>query len=681
MPRTPTAIATHNNSGHCGNGVCQTSQSETCNSCSADCGTCTVPTSTPIPPQPTQAPISTPTAKPTSITQPTATSVPNQPVSTTVPGQPAATSTPTNNSSGPTESTTSQNEATGIVPVYPQVTLTSIPKSPTNDTTLSFSGSTSISSGSVALIEYSINNGSGWTVANKLEDSFSFTTPRLSEGIYTVKLRAKSSVGEYTQPENHAQTNITVVTTPPSVVVDEFSENPSKNQTPIVGGRATSTLAQISKVEISIDGGKTWSPTSFSNGRFHFQTKKLEDNNYKIIARALDAAGNTGKSDEKILIIDTIPPIIGGSMLAIGPQVLNPDESGIVRVVAGSKISLTLSMRGGTTTANILSDSSQFKLNQIPGTHLWSAQLDFKEEGIKTVSVSAIDGANNNTTRELQRIIVENYGSVTDKKHDIKIENAEVSLFFYDPLSKAWILWQAESYGQKNPQKTDKNGHYSFIVPPGKYYLETKSPVFRTSQSKILNLNKTTILNFDFLLNSNPSLQLDLPVVGGVNIALPYLSPDTQEIVPKKNSISNYTEETLPMGALIPEFSLPDTNNKQIALSSFKGKNLLLTFFAPWSDPSKEQMRALSELNKELKADESMVGINLQDSTAVTDIFMRRGGYSFPVVSDRNGDTASLYQITVLPQHFLVDKDGKIQEVHIGVLEKNELLEKLRARE
>ncbi len=670
------ATATHSNSAHCGNGVCQTSLSETCNSCSADCGACSVPTS---PPQPT-SPV--PTQPPAS--QPTATPAPNQPASTIVPGQPAATSAPSNNSSGSNESTPSQNEPVGTITAYPKVSLTSIPRSPTNDTTLSFSGNASISSGSISLIEYSLNNGSSWVAAGRSGNSFSFTTPGVNEGIYTVRVRAKSSVGEYTQSENHAQANITVVTTLPSVVLDEFPENPSRNQTPIISGRATSRLTQIRRAEISIDGGGTWSPTSLTNGRFQFQTKRLDDNNYKIKVRATDTADNVGTSAERTLIIDTIPPIIGGSMIAIGPQVLSPDKSGIVHVVAGSKVTLTLSMRGGTTAASVLSDSSEFKFNQIPGTHLWSTTINFENEGVKAISISAIDGADNKTVRKLQTIIVENYGVVADRKQNSAVENAEVSLYFYDPQSKSWVLWQADSYGQKNQQKTDKDGHYSFMAPPGKYYLETKSPLFRTSQSKILNLTETTILNFDFLLNHNPALQLKLPILGDLNLALPFVSPDTQEMVSKSksdNSVLENSQESLPIGAIVPEFSLPDITNKQVSLSSYRGKKALLTFFAPWSDPSKEQMSALSQANKELDADESILGINLQESTAITDIFMRRGGYSFPAVADRNGDTSSLFQITVLPQHFLIDKNGKISQIHTGVLGKNDLLEKLRATE
>ncbi len=677
--------ATHNNSGHCGNGVCQASQSETCNTCSADCGACSVPTPTPPPvSQPTPTPvIAAPTNPPSNPTQTTtATTAPGQPTATTVPGQPASANAP----AGSNSTSPSSNEPSGTNTFYPNISLTSIPQSPTNDTTLFFSGNTSITSGSIAQVEYSLDNGSSWVNTNRSGNSFSFTTQSLREGAYAIKVRAKSSAGTYTQAANYAQANILIATTPPKLLLNAFSENPSKNQTPLISGSVNSAFAQIRNVEITTDGGITWSDASFTNGRFQFQTKKLEDNNYNVRTRAADTAGNIGQSDEKILIIDTIPPVIGGTMIAIGPQVLSPDKDGIIRIVAGSKITLTLSMRGGTTAATVLSDMSEFKLKQIPGTHLWSSTLNFENEGLKSISISAIDGANNRTTRNLQKIIVENFGIVTDKKRNDTIENAHVSLYFYDQQSKLWVLWQAESYGQKNPQTTDTDGYYSFMAPPGKYYLETRSPLFRTSQTKILDLKETTILNSNFLLNPSPTLLLDIPIIGKLNLSNPFIPPDTQDTKSGDQSdnvsVSQLVKESLPIGSIMPEFSLPDRNNKQVTSQSLRGKKLLLTFFAPWSDPSKEQLRSLSELTKELNpSNETMLGINLQDSIAVTDIFMRRGGYSFPVVADRNGDTASTFRIAVLPQHVIIDKDGVVRSVHTGVLGKKDLLEKLKTTE
>lgn len=648
----------------CGNGVCQSSQNETCSTCPADCGVCSVPTPTPAP---TSPPAPTNTPAPTN---------PPGPTSTPAPGQP--TPTPTSDSSNSSSSSTSSN-STPAVTYYPSVTLNTYSPNPTNKVPLTLSGKTSIEQGNITLVEYTITDGADWTTAQLSNGNFTFTTPNLAEGGYTIKVRAKSEAGVYTKSESYASSTVTIVTTPPKVSLDKISPNPTKNQTPAISGKAASSLVAISKVEVSIDG-KSWQVAKQSGNTFTIVLNKLEDGNYPIKARAFDSAGNVGQSETQTLIIDTIPPIIGGAMQALGPQLLTPDSRGVIKIVAGTPVILALSMKGGVTEAKVETGDGTFDLKPQADSHLWFGDLKLDKGGEKQLKIIAVDGAGNSTERNLNTVLVEDFGKVIDKQTQKAVEEAKVSVYFFETQSKQWILWEGVSYGQNNPQKTNIDGTYSFMVPAGRYYIEVSALGYHSVQSEILNLSQTSILNYKFPLSSKPNLTLHLPFIGRVVLAIPSLIPETLNTGSLTQPALKHIDldQTLSPGTPVPNLVLPNLSNEEISLSALKGKSVLLSFISPWSSQSLEQAAILSEISGNLPEGQSILVVSLQESIPTTETFMKRGKYKFPVVVDKDGQTAANYKITLLPQHFFIDKDGKLQDVHIGVLSKSEILEKLK---
>lgn len=602
---------------------------------------------------------------------PTPTSVPGAtPTPTPIPGQ--ATPTPT-----PGASSTSST-------YYPSVALASF-SSPTNKTSLSFSGTASIQQGTISLVEYSITDGASWAQAqptdgnfNGKDELFTFTIPNLAEGKYTVKVRAKSGAGVFTQSGSYASQTVIIATTPPQVTLDKISPNPTKNQTPTLTGRVATKLADVARVEVSLNNGKSWQIARQFGNTFSITFGKLEDGNYPVIARAIDGAGNIGQSGMQTLIIDTIPPIIGGGMLSLGPQILTPDRNGTVPIVAGADTTIAMSMKGGVTEAVIKTGSDVFKLSPKVGTNIWTGEIKFSNGGEKQLTISAIDGADNKTDRVFNTLTVEKSGIVQDKKTKQAIKDAKVSVYFFETVSGQWILWEAKSYGQNNPQKTGKNGDYSLMVPPGKYYLDVNAPGYNSMQSEIITVGQTSSLNYQFLLTSKLKIELNLPILGKVVLTLPSFSPPETFPTPKTSpKPETKVAEGFKPGTLAPDFALPNLQNKQVNLASFKGKKLLLTFISPWSSLSLEQAPFLSKASLNLAKNQAVLAVSLQESTAATQILMEKGSYKFPVVADKDGVTAAEYKVTILPYHVFIDATGKIQETFTGVLTDEELLKKL----
>ena len=687
-------FATHK----CGNGVCQPSNhhNESCSTCPADCGACPAPTyGTPSYGTPSYETPSypTPTYATPSYTTP-ASDDPSSPIPTPLPGEPTA--TPESTSSSPSDSSSSSSTSpsdssssspsTPSITYYPSAALAVFSPNPTNKTSLTFSGTAAIEQGTISLVEYTLTEDESWIQAQPVDGSFNgkdehftFTTPNLAEGTYTIKARAKSGAGILTQDASYAIQTITIATTPPKVSLDKISPNPTKNQTPTIIGKATSLLVEVSKVEISIDS-KSWQIAKQLGNTFSITLNKLEDGNYPILARAFDSAGNIGTSDIQTLIVDTIPPIIGGGVQTLGPQILIPDINGRITIVAGAQTTLVLSMKGGVTKAKIEGEFGSFPLTPQPESNLWFGNLKFDTKGEKQLKISAVDGADNRTERNLNTILVEDFGKVIDGKKQVPIEGAKVSIYFFETQSKQWILWEGESYGQPNPQKTNKEGAYSFMVPAARYYVEVQKPGYNSMQSEILDLSETSIINYKFPLSSKPKLIFNLPIFGEVILTTPsFAPPQTLPSNATASQSSNIRPKiTFTRGTPAPKLELPDLNNKKLKLSDFKGKKVFLSFISPWSAQSLEQAAILSKASLKSLSDEKIVAVLLQESIASSETFMKRGNYKFQALVDVNGETAANYKITLLPQNFFIDSEGKIQEVYVGVLSSKQLIEKFK---
>jgi hypothetical protein len=65
---------------------------------------------------------------------------------------------------------------------------------------------------------------------------------------------------------------------------------------------------------------------------------------------------------------------------------------------------------------------------------------------------------------------------------EARVSNSTVSLYVFNSETRNYELWNGDVYQQKNPQVTDKKGTYSFLVPPGSYYLKVEAPNYETYQ-------------------------------------------------------------------------------------------------------------------------------------------------------------------------------------------------------
>lgn len=115
-----------------------------------------------------------------------------------------------------------------------------------------------------------------------------------------------------------------------------------------------------------------------------------------------------------------------------------------------------------------------------------------------------------------------------------------------------------------------------------------------------------------------------------------------------------------------PKFKLPDLNGQEVSLDQFKGKIVMLDFWATWCGPCRMTMPVLESLEKEYKNSLVLLAINLQDSKDVVSDYVREQALNSRILLDEAGSVGSLYGTDSIPMQFLLDKNGIVRHVQMG---------------
>ena len=121
-----------------------------------------------------------------------------------------------------------------------------------------------------------------------------------------------------------------------------------------------------------------------------------------------------------------------------------------------------------------------------------------------------------------------------------------------------------------------------------------------------------------------------------------------------------------------PEFALKDADGKTVHLEDYKGKVVLLDFFATWCGPCKIEIPWFMELERKNKDKGfSVLGVSMDDEGwEVVKPFLADLGVNYRVVIG-NDATAQVYGgVDALPTTFLIDRNARIAAVHVGLASK-----------
>lgn len=133
------------------------------------------------------------------------------------------------------------------------------------------------------------------------------------------------------------------------------------------------------------------------------------------------------------------------------------------------------------------------------------------------------------------------------------------------------------------------------------------------------------------------------------------------------------------------EFELTSLEGKKVRLSDYRGKVVVVNFWASWCPPCKAEMPELEEVHKAFakSGDGVLLAVNLTDggreTKATAKKYIEDGGYTFPVLLDEGTALAMEYGIYSIPQTYIIDKEGRIVDEILGMTDKETILKKVEA--
>ena len=132
------------------------------------------------------------------------------------------------------------------------------------------------------------------------------------------------------------------------------------------------------------------------------------------------------------------------------------------------------------------------------------------------------------------------------------------------------------------------------------------------------------------------------------------------------------------VGMLAPDFTLKDPQGNQVSLSGFRGRPVMINFWATWCPPCRYEMPFMETVYRERAADGLVIlAVSIDEDPNEVPRFMKEFGITFPVVLDTDQSVATKYRIRPIPTSFFVDKDGVIRDMQIGAMDKKTILKKL----
>ncbi|WP_178862847.1 redoxin domain-containing protein [Thiomicrorhabdus cannonii] len=157
-----------------------------------------------------------------------------------------------------------------------------------------------------------------------------------------------------------------------------------------------------------------------------------------------------------------------------------------------------------------------------------------------------------------------------------------------------------------------------------------------------------------------------------IGLQLPYMSADRRmapvaSAAPQKAASHRSTELQPYQGPQDRVLQLQDQQGNTVALSDYRGKVVLLNFWASWCPPCVHEMPSMARLKTRLKeAPFEILAVNLAESAAAISAFLQTHPVNFPVLLDPSGSAVKEWQVFAYPSTYLIDKQGQIRYALFG---------------
>jgi peroxiredoxin len=139
------------------------------------------------------------------------------------------------------------------------------------------------------------------------------------------------------------------------------------------------------------------------------------------------------------------------------------------------------------------------------------------------------------------------------------------------------------------------------------------------------------------------------------------------------------TPEPAQEGNRAPDFTLQNLKGEDVTLSSFRGKTVMINFWAVWCDPCVKELPSIQNVSKEWSSKGLVVlaiAVKENEQLDTVEQYITQNSYTFPVLFDSQGIN-SVYNATYLPTTFFIDTEGIIKKIQVGSFENQAAIEKI----
>jgi len=207
---------------------------------------------------------------------------------------------------------------------------------------------------------------------------------------------------------------------------------------------------------------------------------------------------------EKVELSDFVFRIQTG----IGQIEISPEELGRIKIVKETVLFISIpanrfAKKVKVLTVTIQSDPASFLFKFNEKTNAFETTITApptKGSHKLTIIVVYENGTVDSISTEM---LVDPFGYIFEKKkikgetREIRIPEAKVTLFWFNSQENIWQQWPGEKFNQENPRITDLTGEYAFVVPEGRYYLEINKPGYYLKKSEEFEISEIINKNIE----------------------------------------------------------------------------------------------------------------------------------------------------------------------------------------
>ena len=138
---------------------------------------------------------------------------------------------------------------------------------------------------------------------------------------------------------------------------------------------------------------------------------------------------------------------------------------------------------------------------------------------------------------------------------------------------------------------------------------------------------------------------------------------------PATTEVADATEATQPETIPAPDFTVLDWDGNEVNFSDYAGKPVVLNFWAHWCGPCQMEMPEFNTKYEELEGEVTFLMVHVGADMDAGKEKVTEGGYTFPVVFDKDSQPAALYGVSAFPTSFFIDKEGNLQAYYVGAMD------------